>query len=86
MKAQGLAKAKGKEKMERGNVLVLQSLKSYEASGSSYPMVSQSVIQLQVRMQLEDHEPGDKCAKGWHVCAEPGCQKNHSLTQHGGAE
>ena len=31
-------------------------------------------------------KPGDKCAKGWHVCAEPRCQKNHSLTQHGGAE
>jgi len=44
MKAQGLAKAKGKEEMERGNVLVLQSLKSCETSGSSYPMVSQSVL------------------------------------------
>ena len=26
---------------------------------------------------------GEKCAKGWHVCAEPRCQKNHSLVQHG---
>ena len=29
---------------------------------------------------------GDKCAKGWHVCAEPHCQKNHALHQHKGGE
>ena len=27
-------------------------------------------------------KPGDKCSRGWHVCAEPRCQKNHSLQQH----
>ena len=26
--------------------------------------------------------PGAKCARGMHVCAEPGCQKPHSLTEH----
>ena len=31
-------------------------------------------------------KPGEKCSKGWHVCAEPKCQKNHSLTQHVGSE
>jgi hypothetical protein len=26
--------------------------------------------------------PGSKCAKGWHVCAEPGCSATHSLVNH----
>ena len=27
-------------------------------------------------------KPGQACPKGLHLCAEPGCQKPHSLTQH----
>ena len=27
-------------------------------------------------------QPGQKCIKGMHVCAEPGCGKSHSLTEH----
>jgi len=27
-------------------------------------------------------KPGQACSKGLHLCAEPGCQKPHSLTQH----
>lgn len=30
----------------------------------------------------QDVKPGDRCAKGFHVCMEPKCQKSHSLTQH----
>lgn len=26
--------------------------------------------------------PGEKCPRGWHLCAEPKCQKAHSLQQH----
>ena len=25
---------------------------------------------------------GERCSKGWHLCAEPKCQKAHSLQQH----
>ena len=25
---------------------------------------------------------GQRCAKGWHLCAEPGCQACHSMQQH----
>ena len=31
-------------------------------------------------------QPGQKCARGWHLCAEPKCQKPHSLRQHGSHE
>lgn len=27
-------------------------------------------------------KPGERCSRGWHVCAEPKCQKAHSLQQH----
>ena len=27
-------------------------------------------------------QPGSKCGRGWHLCAEPGCQKAHALTAH----
>lgn len=27
-------------------------------------------------------KPGERCAKGFHVCAKPRCQKAHSLEQH----
>lgn len=27
-------------------------------------------------------KPGERCSKGWHVCAEPRCQQNHSLQNH----
>jgi len=27
-------------------------------------------------------KPGEKCGRGWHVCAEPGCGKNHSMRKH----
>ncbi|CAE7834880.1 unnamed protein product [Symbiodinium necroappetens] len=30
----------------------------------------------------KDAKPGGKCAKGLHLCAEPGCLKPHSLQQH----
>ena len=33
----------------------------------------------------KDAKPGGKCAKGLHLCAEPGCLKPHSLQQHGSA-
>lgn len=26
--------------------------------------------------------PGDRCRRGWHLCAEPGCAANHSLNAH----
>lgn len=26
-------------------------------------------------------KPGERCSKGWHVCAEPRCQKAHSMQQ-----
>ena len=26
---------------------------------------------------------GQRCPRGWHVCAEPGCQKNHPMSDHG---
>ena len=29
-----------------------------------------------------DAKPGGKCARGLHLCAEPGCLKPHSLQQH----
>jgi hypothetical protein len=25
---------------------------------------------------------GARCPRGWHLCAEPGCQKPHPLTEH----
>jgi hypothetical protein len=25
---------------------------------------------------------GAKCPRGWHLCAEPGCQKSHPLSEH----
>ena len=25
-------------------------------------------------------KPGERCPRGWHVCAEPGCGKAHALT------
>ncbi len=28
--------------------------------------------------------PGDRCTRGWHICAEPGCGRNHSLKDHRG--
>ncbi len=32
-----------------------------------------------------DAQPGDKCRRGLHVCAEPGCQsRTHALRRHGG--
>ena len=27
-------------------------------------------------------KPGEKCNRGWHLCAEPGCAKAHSVVQH----
>ena len=27
-------------------------------------------------------KPGQKCGRGWHLCAEPGCQKAHALSSH----
>ena len=27
-------------------------------------------------------QPGQRCARGWHLCAEPKCQRPHSLQQH----
>ena len=30
----------------------------------------------------QDAKPGGKCARGLHLCAEPGCLKPHSLQQH----
>ena len=27
-------------------------------------------------------KPGQRCPRGWHVCAEPGCGGSHSLAQH----
>lgn len=27
-------------------------------------------------------QPGGKCPRGWHVCAEPGCQKSHPMNEH----
>jgi len=30
----------------------------------------------------QDAKPGGKCAKGLHLCAEPGCLKPHSMQQH----
>jgi len=29
-----------------------------------------------------DAEAGGQCAKGWHVCCEPGCYAPHSLSAH----
>ena len=29
-----------------------------------------------------DAKPGDKCQKGYHLCAEPGCEQAHSLQNH----
>ena len=26
--------------------------------------------------------PGQRCPRGWHLCAEPGCKSTHSLTSH----
>ena len=26
--------------------------------------------------------PGQRCPRGWHVCAETGCQKNHPMFEH----
>jgi hypothetical protein len=28
-------------------------------------------------------KPGQRCSKGYHVCAEPRCGGEHSLQQHG---
>ena len=30
----------------------------------------------------EGAKPGEKCPRGWHLCAEPGCAKAHSVLQH----
>lgn len=30
-------------------------------------------------------KPGERCSRGWHICAEPKCQKPHSLQQHSAA-
>ena len=27
--------------------------------------------------------PGQRCQKGWHVCAEPGCQQALAMINHG---
>lgn len=27
-------------------------------------------------------KPGEKCSRGWHLCAEPGCAKAHSVLHH----
>ena len=27
-------------------------------------------------------QPGAKCPRGWHLCAEQGCQKAHPMTEH----
>ena len=27
-------------------------------------------------------QPGAKCPRGWHLCAEQGCQKPHPMTEH----
>ena len=27
-------------------------------------------------------QPGARCPRGWHLCAEPGCQKAHPLHEH----
>ena len=29
-----------------------------------------------------DAKAGQKCARGWHLCAEHGCQKPHSMSEH----
>ena len=29
-------------------------------------------------------KPGQRCSKGYHICAEPKCGGDHSLQQHGG--
>jgi hypothetical protein len=29
-----------------------------------------------------DCAPGEKCAKGWHLCMEPGCTASHSVRNH----
>ena len=26
--------------------------------------------------------PGERCRRGWHVCAEPGCHATHSILKH----
>ena len=33
-----------------------------------------------------DVKPGDRCAKGWHLCMEPRCQQAHSLLEHAKAK
>lgn len=30
----------------------------------------------------KDIQPGQRCSKGYHLCAEPRCQQNHSLVNH----
>ena len=30
----------------------------------------------------EGAKPGEKCPRRWHLCAEPGCAKAHSVLQH----
>lgn len=31
----------------------------------------------------QEAKPGDKCSRGRHLCAEPGCEQSHSLQNHG---
>ena len=83
MKLQGLANAKGKE---RGNVPVLQFLKSWEASGSSYPMVSQSALDTIASLDATRRPSRATSVHRVGTSVPSRCQRSHSLTQHGSAE
>ena len=80
----GHGKGKGKGKGKRSSPPVPQELR-----GKWYKMPNGDPICFGFNCRTgcsSKVKAGEKCARGWHVCAEPKCQKNHSLAQHGGSD
>ena len=74
------AKGKGKGKRSKGrgpNVpkpLIGKSLELPSGQRICWPYNLES--------GCSDAQSGQKCSRGLHVCAEPGCGKPHSMQQH----
>ena len=75
--AKGKGKGKGKKRGRGPNVpreLVGKALETKDGRRICWPFNMSS--------GCKDAPPGGQCSRGAHVCAEMGCQKNHSLVNH----
>eukprot|EP00435_Cladocopium_sp_Y103_P067068 s523_g29.t1 len=76
-KGKGKGKGKGKRRGRGPNVpkdLIGKALQTPSGERICWPYNMSS--------GCKDAQPGQKCSRGLHVCAEPGCGKPHGLPQH----